>query len=81
MVLDLNQFQFNSVAVTLISLSAMFTAGFILTRLTKMLSLPNVTGYIIAGIIVGPYFLNIITQELAGEMSFIGEYSTFFYCF
>lgn len=81
MVLDLNQFQFNSVAVTLISLSAMFTAGFILTRLTKMLSLPNVTGYIIAGIIVGPYFLNIITQELAGEMSFIGDIALSFIAF
>ncbi|MBC8589043.1 hypothetical protein [Paratissierella segnis] len=73
MALDLNQFQLNSVSVTLISLSVMFTAGFILTRLTKILSLPNVTCYIIAGIIVGPYFLNIITQELADKMSFIGD--------
>ena len=81
MALDLNQFQLNSVSVTLISLSVMFTAGFILTRLTKMLSLPNVTGYIIAGIIVGPYFLNIITQELADKMSFIGDIALSFIAF
>ena len=81
MALDLNQFQLNSVSVTLISLSVMFTAGFILTRLTKMLSLPNVTGYIIAGIIVGPYFLNIVTQDLASEMSFIGDIALSFIAF
>ena len=38
----------------LISLSVVLLAGFLLTRLTKLAKLPDVTGYIIAGILIGP---------------------------
>ena len=36
------------------SLAIMFLAGFLLSRLTKLVGFPNVTAYIVAGIIIGP---------------------------
>ncbi|MBP5307882.1 MAG: cation:proton antiporter [Clostridia bacterium] len=34
--------------------------GLVLTRLMKLMKMPNVTGYLIAGILVGPHLLNFI---------------------
>ena len=48
------------VAEILISLSLMLMLGFAMTRLTKLLRLPNVTAYIVTGILMGPYVLNLI---------------------
>ena len=44
------------VAPAILSLSIMLLAGFLMTRITKKLRLPNVTAYIVAGILIGPYF-------------------------
>ncbi len=43
----------------LLSLSISLLAGLLLSRVTKILSLPAVTAYLIAGILVGPYFLGL----------------------
>jgi Kef-type K+ transport system membrane component KefB len=42
---------------TLISLSVALLAGLFLSRLAKLLKLPAVTAYLVAGILVGPYCL------------------------
>ena len=42
---------------TLLSLSIAIAAGLLLSRFVKPLKLPAVTGYLIAGILVGPYCL------------------------
>ena len=47
-------FKDTSVPTVLMALSIMLLVGFLLTRLTKPLKLPNVTAYIFAGIILGP---------------------------
>ena len=39
--------------VILLSLAVILLAGFLLTRLTRLFRLPNVTGYILAGILIG----------------------------
>lgn len=52
--------QASPVARVIISISAMLFAGFAMTRITKRFRLPNVTGYILAGILVGPCCLNVI---------------------
>ena len=41
----------------LICLAFALVAGLMFTRLTKLLHLPAVTGYLIAGILIGPFFL------------------------
>ena len=42
---------------TLFCLSIALGAGLLLSRITKPLGLPSVTGYLIAGILIGPYCL------------------------
>ena len=40
--------------IVLLSLAVMFLMGFGISRLTKLIKLPNVTAYILAGVIIGP---------------------------
>ena len=46
--------QMDESTAVLCSLSIILFAGFIVTRITKRLKLPNVSGYIIAGVLIGP---------------------------
>lgn len=62
-----------SSAKVIISLAIMLFAGFLITRISKKLRLPNVTGYIIAGILIGPYLLNLIPQEIIVGMDFVTD--------
>lgn len=73
--------QFNDVTIVLISLSIMLLSGFLVTRITKMLKLPNVSGFIIAGILIGPYGLNIIPGDTISNMGFIGDIALAFIAF
>ena len=50
------------VAMVIISVAFMLFAGFLMTRITKLLKLPNVTAYIVAGILIGPFCLNLIQE-------------------
>ena len=45
---------------SLTNLGLMILAGVLMGRLMKQLSLPNVTGYLIAGILLGPYLLPLL---------------------
>ena len=59
------------VAVVIISISLMISFGFLMTRITKKLRLPNVTAYIISGILIGPFCLNLIPQQIVENMGFL----------
>ena len=48
---------------TLLGLSLGMIVGLLMTRIMKKINLPNVTGYLIAGLLVGPYCLNIFSVE------------------
>ena len=63
------------VAVIIISVSFMLLFGFAMTRLTKLLRLPNVTAYILTGILMGPYCLNIVPQTVIDGMDFLSDIS------
>ena len=62
------------VSITIISIAIMLFAGFLLTRLTKLIKLPNVTAYIVAGILIGPYCLNLIPTNFVTNTSFLLMY-------
>ena len=47
----------NKNAVIISSLAIILFTSFLLTRITKKFKLPNVTAYIITGILIGPYVL------------------------
>ena len=71
----------NTTTIILLSLSAILLAGFLLTRITKLAKLPNVTGYIVAGIIIGPYVLNLIPHEMVESMGFVSDIALAFIAF
>jgi Kef-type K+ transport system membrane component KefB len=71
----------NDTTIILLSLSVILLAGFLLTRITKLAKLPNVTGYIIAGVIIGPYVLNLIPHEMVEHMGFISDIALAFIAF
>lgn len=73
--------QLNNTTVVLLSLSVILLAGFLLTRITKLAHLPNVTGYIIAGILIGPYVLNLIPREMVNNMGFVSDVALAFIAF
>ena len=50
------------VAETIIAIAVILFMGFLATRITKKLKLPNVTAYIVTGILIGP-FLGLVTNH------------------
>ena len=53
-----------SVAFTLLYLALAMCLGLFMTRLMKIVHLPNVTGYLIVGILIGPFLLGLIYKPL-----------------
>ena len=64
-----------------ISIALIILFGFLLTRLTNLLKLPNVTGYIIAGILIGPYCFNLIPQSVIEGTQFLTNIALAFIAF
>lgn len=48
---------------TLLIVALAMAAGLVLSRLMKLLNLPNVTGYLIAGVLIGPFVLKLVNPE------------------
>ncbi len=61
------------VASVIISVAFMLFFGFAMTRITKKLRLPNVTAYILTGILIGPYCLNLIPDTVVEGMDFLSD--------
>ncbi len=71
----------SNVAIIIISISIMLFTGFAMTRVTKKLKLPNVTAYIITGIILGPFVLNLVPQNVVIGMDFLSDIALAFIAF
>lgn len=65
----------------LLILSVILFAGFIMTRLTNTLNLPKVSGYILAGILIGPCGLNMVPVDIIGHMGFVSDLALSFIAF
>ena len=64
-----------------ISLALMPLFGFLLSRLLRLLRLPNVTAYILAGILLGPFGLGLIPQTVINGMDFLPDLALCFIAF
>lgn len=53
----------------LLGISIALIAGLISNRLIKLINLPNVTGYLLVGILLGPYFFSLFNNNLSGVIS------------
>ena len=69
------------VAGVIISIALMLFSGFAMTRLTKLARLPNVTGYILAGVLLGPYVLNLVPQRILDGTDFLSDIALAFIAF
>lgn len=69
------------VSIVIISVALMLIGGFAITRITKRLRLPNVTAYILAGILLGPYCLNLVPGKIVQGMDFIADIALAFIAF
>lgn len=71
----------NEDARVLLGLAAILLSGFFMTRATKRLKLPKVSGYILAGILIGPHCLHVIPQDLVEGLSFVSDIALAFIAF
>lgn len=71
----------DTVSVIIISIALMLICGFAATRVTKRLRLPNVTAYIAAGILIGPYCLDLVPETVVSGMDFIADIALAFIAF
>ena len=71
----------DTVSVIIVSIALMLICGFVVTRITKRLRLPNVTAYIVAGILIGPYCLNLVPKGVVSGMDFIADIALAFIAF
>ena len=65
----------HAAASIIISIALMLFCGFAMTRLTKRLRLPDVTAYILTGILIGPFALNLVPASVVSGMEFLPDVS------
>ncbi len=68
-------------ASVIISIALILICGFAMTRITKLLKLPNVTAYIITGMHLGPYCLDLVPQSIIDGTDFISDIALAFIAF
>ncbi len=57
----------------LLALSIAIAMGLLLSRFIRLIHLPNVTAYLIAGLVVGPYVLGVMTPEMNSQLAIISN--------
>ena len=57
----------------LLALSIAMAVGLLMSRFIRLIHLPNVTAYLIAGLLVGPYVLNVLSPALNSELAIISD--------
>ncbi len=65
----------------ILALGTFLLVGFTFGNLFKKMKLPAVTGYLIAGLIIGVSFLNIFPEEIMNELAFMEDVALGFIAF
>ena len=68
-------------SVVIITIALMLFVGYLMTRITRTFKLPNVTGYILAGILMGPYCLDMVPVKVIDGMDFLSDIALAFIAF
>lgn len=66
---------------TLTNLAIMLLAALIAGKIVKKLKLPNVTGYLVIGLLIGPNCIRLLSQEFLDSVSIISEVALGFIAF
>ncbi len=67
--------------LTILTIAVMLFFGFLATRLTKLFRLPNVTAYILTGILLGPYVLGLASEGFMNATDFLPDVALAFIAF
>ena len=67
--------------MTLFYLGIILLAGLLMGKLTKLVKLPNVTAYLVAGLIIGPSVAKLIPSDVLDSFSIISEIALGFIAF
>ena len=62
-------------------LSLAMVVALLMTRVTRLVRLPNVTAYLIAGVLIGPGVLNLLNSDSIGTLSVLTSVSLGFIAF
>ncbi len=65
----------------LLYLGLAMCAGLLMTRLTRLVHLPNVTAYLIAGVLIGPCVLHLLSKDTVSSLSLITSVALGFIAF
>ena len=60
-------------AHTILLLTLILGVGFLMTRVTKLFKMPHVTGYLLAGILIGPSVLKWVDVETVQRLDFVTD--------
>ncbi len=63
--------ELNTLTFTAIILLAALLAG----KLVKQIKLPNVTGYLVIGLLIGPHCIGLITQEVIDNLTVVTQFA------
>ncbi len=66
---------------TLLGVGICMAAGLLFNRIVKKIGLPNVTGYLVAGLLIGPCCLRILDKECVESMSVLSTVALGFIAF
>jgi Kef-type K+ transport system membrane component KefB len=62
-------------------IAIMLIGGLVFGRLSKFIKLPNITGYLIAGLIFGPSFLDLIPHDMVNGFNVVSDVALSFIAF
>lgn len=65
----------------LLYLAIILVSGLVFGRLAKLVRLPNVTGYLVAGLVIGPCVFGVIPDTIVSDFSLISEMALAFIAF
>jgi Kef-type K+ transport system membrane component KefB len=65
----------------ILDVAIIMVCGLLFGRLGKLFKLPNVTGYLVAGLVIGPCIMNILPQNMVDNFSVISEMALGFIAF
>ena len=66
---------------TLFYLAVILFTGLLFSWLMKLVKLPNVTGYLIGGLLIGPYCLKLLPVDFVEDMNLVSEMALAFIAF
>lgn len=66
---------------TLVYIAIVLAAGLLCGRIVKLIKLPNVTGYLLAGLLLGPHIFKVLPADIVDQFSVVSEMALAFIAF